>query len=379
VISPILPSRRDAQTLGMILGFPEIKAFIAAIDAHYVCGRRGYGTAQLVAVLACRYLYVVPTWTAAVRTIRDNPRLVEICGCDDQDEVPSTDAVYRFLRKLRNNPEWLEGLIRALQVAVRELRPAYGKTVAGDATDLPAYANGQKYVKRGGAMRTHYSDPDASWGHRGSISTRKGGGFYGYKPHGQVCCELEFPVGWVTRTAKDAEQKQTEPLLEQIDERGFDPRLFIFDKGYDAAYIYDLIHGRKARVVIPLKDSDEERDAHAVPECTHYGKTRRWVYAGTDLKRGATKWRCPRGKCKPKSVWIPLDRFHPAIPRGNARSRKTYKQRAAVERFWSRLKDEWGLISGLRVRRIERVAQHVDLTITVYLAFGLARLRASSS
>jgi hypothetical protein len=34
--------------------------------------------------------------------------------------VPSADAMYRFLRKLRANPEWLEGLIRALQAAVRE-------------------------------------------------------------------------------------------------------------------------------------------------------------------------------------------------------------------------------------------------------------------
>jgi hypothetical protein len=36
-------------------------------------------------------------------------------------------------------------------------------------------------------------------------------------------------------------------------------------------------------------------------------------------------------------------------------------------------------VNGLRVRGIERVAQHVDLMITVYLAFGLARLRSDSS
>jgi hypothetical protein len=155
--------------------------------------------------------------------------------------------------------------------------------------------------------------------------------------------------------------------------------MFIFDKGYDAAFIYDLMHGRNARVVIPLKDSDEGRDAHAVPECTHYGKTRRWVYAGSDMTRRATKWRCPKGKCKPKSIWIKLDRFHPAIPRANPRSKVSYKKRGAVERFWSRLKDEWGLVTGLRVRGIDRVAQHVDLTVTVYLAFGLARLRTDSS
>jgi hypothetical protein len=107
----------------------------------------------------------------------------------------------------------------------------------------------------------------------------------------------------------------------------------------------------------------------------------------------ATKWRCPLGKCKPKTIWLPLDRFHPTIPRQlfhlpdpdgkkqykqNPRSKKIYNERGAVERFWSRLKTEWGLLSGLRVRRLERVAQHVDLTVIVYLAFGLARLRAAT-
>jgi hypothetical protein len=231
-MNAILPSRRDAQTVGVILQSPEMKGFIAAIDADYICGRKGYGTELLVAVLICRYLYAAHTWTATVKIIRDNPRLVEICGCGDERGVPSADAMYRFLRKLRANPDWLESLVRALQAAVRELRPAYGDSVAGDATDVEAYANGQKYVKRGGPLRTHYSDPDASWGHRGSNSVRKGGGFYGYKPHALVCTDEELPVVCVTRTAKAAEQQQVKPLLEQIDARGFDPRKFIFDKGY---------------------------------------------------------------------------------------------------------------------------------------------------
>lgn len=32
-----------------------------------------------------------------------------------------------------------------------------------------------------GPERQAYSDPDASWGHRSAVSTRKGGGFYGYR------------------------------------------------------------------------------------------------------------------------------------------------------------------------------------------------------
>ena len=46
---------------------------------------------------------------------------------------------------------------------------------------LRAYGNGQRYVSQGGPERERFSDPDASWGHRSAVSTRKGGGFYGYK------------------------------------------------------------------------------------------------------------------------------------------------------------------------------------------------------
>jgi hypothetical protein len=54
-----------------------------------------------------------------------------------------------------------------------------GRDLAIDASDLPAFANGQGYVSKGGRERERFSDPDASWGHRSAVSTRKGGGFYG--------------------------------------------------------------------------------------------------------------------------------------------------------------------------------------------------------
>lgn len=72
------------------------------------------------------------------------------------------------------------------------LRPRQGGPLSLplDASDLPAFANGQRYVSHGGRERERFSDPDASWGHRSAVSTRKGGGFYGYKIH--VAVKHEF-------------------------------------------------------------------------------------------------------------------------------------------------------------------------------------------
>jgi transposase len=85
--------------------------------------------------------------------------------------------------------------------------------------------------------------------------------------------------------------------------------------------------------------------------------------------RGAAKWRCP-GDCKPASVWIKADRLHPLIPYGSERWKALYRQRAAVEREFGRLKHEWGL-APLRVRRIERVRLHADLTVLARLTSAL--------
>jgi transposase len=96
---------------------------------------------------------------------------------------------------------------------------------------------------------------------------------------------------------------------------------------------------------------------------------------GVDYSRKATKWRCPTGECSPASAWIKADRLHPLVPRETLRWKGLYRGRAAVEREFGRLKNEWAL-APLRVRRIERVRLHADLTILAKLSCALARARA---
>jgi transposase len=62
------------------------------------------------------------------------------------------------------------------------------------------------------------------------------------------------------------------------------------------------------------------------------------------------------------------------VPRETPRWRKLYKGRAAVEREFGRLKHEWAL-GPLRVRGLDRVALHADLTILAKLACALSRAR----
>jgi Transposase DDE domain len=72
--------------------------------------------------------------------------------------------------------------------------------------------------------------------------------------------------------------------------------------------------------------------------------------------------------------WVKADRLHPLIPRETERSRKLYCSRGAVEREFGRLKHEWALLP-LRVRGLERVRLHADLTILAQLTVALDRGR----
>ncbi|MDQ3672268.1 MAG: transposase [Actinomycetota bacterium] len=114
-----------------------------------------------------------------------------------------------------------------------------------------------------------------------------------------------------------------------------------------------------------------KRGDHLAPTCEHGT----WTFAGSDAKRGASKWRCPTGECAPKSRWVKADRLHPLIPRETKRWRDLYRGRAAVEREFGRLKHEYGL-APLRVRGLARVQLHADLTMLARLAQALSRARA---
>ncbi len=61
---------------------------------------------------------------------------------------------------------------------------------------------------------------------------------------------------------------------------------------------------------------------------------------------------------------------HPPVPRGSKRFGQLHAGRAAVEREFGRLKNEYGL-APLRVRNVERVTLHADLTMLARLSLAV--------
>jgi transposase len=266
-------------------------------------------------------LYALPTWTRVSDLIAEHAGLSDALG-----GTPSHWACYRFARKLRTERAALAACLDALAASLRQHYPDMGREVAIDASDMPAYANGQRYIFNGGPERQMYSDPDASWGHRSAVSTRKGGGFYGYRIHAAVCAVTGLPLAWQIETARSHESMHVASLLDAVAARGFSPATVAMDMGYDHNRIYAECAERGCAAVIPLRKGQKERDVR--------------------------------------------------IPRGTDEWRSLYRRRSAVEREFGRLKHSYGL-AFLRVRGIERVRLHADLTMLGRLALALNRARAA--
>jgi len=373
VDKPNVAGRSVSAELSDLLDSPEIKRLIEQLEATRWTGRPGYPVRAMVGLCLVKARYAIPTWTKAVALVREHWALQRALDCEGNP--PSVYAAYRFQEKLRNHREEVERCIDSVIEGLRERLPLYGRDLSIDASDMPAYANGQRYISKGGKERERFSDPDATWGHRSAVSTRKGGGFYGYRVHAAVCSNTGLPVAWAVETAKESESRFSAPLIDTAKRRGMLAATAAMDKGYDLPRVYEECADRDCLPIIPLRGTPSVKAGkHRPPTCEH-GE---WTFAGSDRKRGASKWRCPTGECKPASTWITADRLHPLVPRETKRWKALYRKRASVEREFGRLKHEWGL-APLRVRGLERVRMHANLSVLTKLACALARTRAATA
>jgi hypothetical protein len=360
--------RSVAEELSSILSLPEIVRLIDGLQATRWTGRPGYPIRSMVAMALAKSLYAIPTWTRTAALVREHRALAEVVAPDG--EVPSVFACYRFARKLREHGHLLEECVEEVVGALKLRSPEMGTDLAIDASDLPAYANGQRFVSKGGRERERFSDPDASWGHRSAVSTRKGGGFYGYRIHAAVCTKTGLPVAWRVATAREHETLSVAPLIDAAKSRGATAATAACDRGYDNNRVYAELTERDCLPIIALRKTEAVRNGkHLPPSCEH-GE---WTFAGSDRKRGASKWRCPTSECAPASAWVKADRLHTLVPRETKRWKMLYRRRASVERAFGRLKNEWAL-TPLRLRGIERVRLHVDLTVLTHLSSALVRV-----
>jgi len=138
--------RSAAAELAGLLDSPEITRLIANLEATRWTGRPGYPIRVMVGMALAKSMYVIPTWTRAVRLVHEHAALRTAIGCEDAP--PSEWACYRFTRKLREHSDLLAGCLDRGTTALHVAHPNMGRDIAIDGSDLPAYANGQRFLSK---------------------------------------------------------------------------------------------------------------------------------------------------------------------------------------------------------------------------------------
>ena len=315
-----VPRRPVAESLSDILASPEVsRTHRRALKQTRWTGRPGYPIRSMVGMALAKSLYALPTWTRTVALVKEHRELAAIIAPDG--DVPSHWACYRFLGKLREHKPLLADCIASVVEALKRANPLLGWDVAIDASDMPAYANGQRFKSKNGPEREKYSDPDASWGHRSAVSTRKGGGFYGYRLHMAVCSKDRPAARLNRRDREEAGNPDRRAAARQAQGARHQPVY----KCYDNSTVHDACTEREVLPVTPLRQTPAIKRGDHKPPCCEHGT---WTFAGADRKRKATKWRCPTGSASPRPSGQGR-RLRPSDPTRDGALERSLRRRAS--------------------------------------------------
>src|SRR5438874_3431473 len=143
---PNVHAVHDSNTLARLLNSREVRGLVAKLQETRWTGRPGYPLRAMVGMALVKSLYALPTWSRVARLVHDHAGLRAVLGC-----APSQWACYRFTTKLREHSAALADCMDAVLAALKIELPGRGERIAIDGSDLPAYANGQRFVSKGGS------------------------------------------------------------------------------------------------------------------------------------------------------------------------------------------------------------------------------------
>ncbi len=385
-------AKKGNDRLSIVLEALPAEALISALEKEHWTGRKGYSVRGMWSALIAGVLRQAHSLADVVRLLERDKDTRIVCGISS-DNVPSHDALGRFLKKLVGHTDLLEKCFADLVKEARQLLPGFGTKLVVDSTDIKAYSNGH---------RQKPSDKDARWGakgaghHCGPSKDKQRDLYYwfGYKLHLVVDALYELPVSFKLTPANESDTTHMEALLKKagVDQPGSRPKVVIADKGYDSQDNNKFIFAEcQAAPIIPIREVKGMQmpdicNAKGTPLCSCGMEMTYWGRDGNYLK-----YRCPeavgKGVCKSRFkctaspygyvLKLPIaddPRRHPPVPRESKKWQRLYRLRTAVERVNSRVKDLLGL-GRITVKGFSKVTVRSLLSLLVMLAAGVGMAR----
>jgi IS5 family transposase len=270
--------------------------------------------------LLVKRLQQVPSDRELYRRLWNNPELMEVCDIEDHEKPYHPSQLTRFRNRV--GPRRLERIMRKMVRKLLKSGVISGETVLMDATFVKAHSRRDPHDNSRGS-----SDPEARVGRSGRAFE------LGYKLHVVADSKSELPVAIIVAPANENEKKHASRLFDQAlrtTEKRMNTK--VADSQYSSRGLRDQTCAHGVKAVIPYPANQRRREKRL----------------------------------------LRVDRYFRT--HGPPRETRIYRQRAAVERMNSRLKEHLGL-NRHRVRGLRNIAVHALLCIIAMLLTALAALQ----
>jgi transposase len=274
--------------------------------------------------LLVKRLQQVPSDRELYRRLWNDPELMEVCDIEDHEKPYHPSQLTRFRNRV--GPRRLERIMRKMVRKLLKSEVISGETVLMDATFVKANSRRDPHDNSRGS-----SDPEARVGRSGKTFE------LGYKLHVAADSKSELPVAIIVAPANENEKKHASRLFDEA-LRTTEKRMntIVADSQYSSRGLRDHTCAHGVKAVIPYPANQRRREKRL----------------------------------------LRVDRYFRT--HGPPRETRIYRQRAAVERMNSRLKEHLGL-NKHRVRSLRNIAVHALLCIIAMLLTALAALKLNKT
>jgi transposase len=261
----------------------------------------------------------LPSDRELCRQLWNDPEMRVICDVEAEQKPFYPSHLTRFRNRVGTRR--LERIMRGIIKKLSKAGVIDGETVAMDATFIKAHSKRDLNDNSRGS-----SDPDARVGRNGKTYD------LGYKVHVAADAKSELPLAVIVAPANENEKKHALALFDKtVTTTGKRMKTLVADSQYSCKKLRDQASAHGASAVIPYPANQRRGEKGLLRVDKHF-------------------------------------RTH-----GPAGERKAYRQRAAIERMNSRLKDQLSL-NRHRVRSLRNVTTHALLCIIAILLTALAAL-----
>ena len=385
-----IQERDDVQASPELLELKEILrtidagALLERLKAFRQTGRPGYSLIAMWYAYVASFVLDLPSTNALIRRLESDVGLRLVCGFS---QMPHRTTFNRFIRRLADHQDLVDQALRPLTAQFQRELPEFGEKVAADSTTVRTHGN---------PRRKRLSDPEASWTAKNSSRAKGKDGkewYYGYKLHMVADATFGVPIAGYVTTASRNDSPELPNVLDNARRahNWFRPDYVIADRGYDAQSNHLAVLQRGGIPIIGIKRLPGDQlfegtyTKEGVPVCLGMVPME---YVRSEAGKGDL-YKCSRGGCHLKDrrgvlhcedfVWENRQdnpRRFGALRRDSKEWKDLYQLRQSVERVFKSLKQSRRLEAHC-VRGLKHVALHCSMSVLVFQATALVRLRES--